>query len=656
MKASFIAKVILSFILIVHVSGFIYANDKPPQDFLDGSPTTLSRQFVTKHKLPSFREKPRGLLTKEQWADLIDDTWGPGGSYGEHLTIWNTFWNNVYSDFTGFEGLETNFWINIQNQYRPEILDTVSRGRLAAIINHSCRVLSDGHTLAEDNYVSWTVPLPGIPLMLNNGTGNNDHFGAGLTVLPDSSLLVYKVGPDHPLDLEPGDLVLGYHDVPWNQLYKDLLDAELPVTGGWYGGSPESHSHRWHVAAGMNWHLFDTIDVVKYETGDTLHLPTTLLESDVPQCWATEQMPVAGVPMPDVYQGEMTSWGIIENTNIGYIYSLGWMPHEDSAQIIDYWLMALDSLQNDYNVSGVILDFRTNFGTDNISFQKVINRIFDSQDYFLEVDSRCGGPYTFCRFPYFEYFYQINGQADPKYWDRSIAVLTGPGAVSGGDFYPMVLSRHPHAKVFGRPTTGAFGGMDYPTLFDGWFQMIGNTISYLADNPGVHLMRAVFPGGEEFPWVDYEDVWLTQVGVAEGRDDVVEAAVAWISSRDVDEDGVLNEFDNCADSYNSDQEDVDEDGIGNVCDNCPEVHNPDQLDVNENEVGDVCDWVCGDVDGTDGINILDIVFILNYKYKSGPAPDPVESGDVDGIPPVNILDIVYLLNFKYKEGPSPICP
>ena len=27
------------------------------------------------------------------------------------------------------------------------------------------------------------------------------------------------------------------------------------------------------MAAGENWHLFDTIDVVKFATGDTLHLP-----------------------------------------------------------------------------------------------------------------------------------------------------------------------------------------------------------------------------------------------------------------------------------------------------------------------------------------------------------------------------------------------
>ncbi len=67
-------------------------------------------------------------------------------------------------------------------------------------------------------------------------------------------------------------------------------------------------------------------------------------------------------------------------------------------------------------------------------------------------------------------------------------------------------------------------------------------------------------------------------------------------------------------------------------------------------------YICGDVDGAIGVNILDIVFIINYKYKNGPAPDPIDAADVDGIPPVNILDIVHLINYKYKSGPEPACP
>ncbi len=66
-------------------------------------------------------------------------------------------------------------------------------------------------------------------------------------------------------------------------------------------------------------------------------------------------------------------------------------------------------------------------------------------------------------------------------------------------------------------------------------------------------------------------------------------------------------------------------------------------------------FICGDANGDEGIYILDVVYIINYKYKDGPPPEPLESADVDGSSNINILDVVYLINFKYKSGPEPTC-
>ncbi len=75
----------------------------------------------------------------------------------------------------------------------------------------------------------------------------------------------------------------------------------------------------------------------------------------------------------------------------------------------------------------------------------------------------------------------------------------------------------------------------------------------------------------------------------------------------------------------------------------------------DNQAVKIVLYLCGDVDFNNDINILDIVFLINNKYKGGPAPVIIESADVDNSGTVNILDIVYLINFKYKAGPNPIC-
>ncbi len=67
-------------------------------------------------------------------------------------------------------------------------------------------------------------------------------------------------------------------------------------------------------------------------------------------------------------------------------------------------------------------------------------------------------------------------------------------------------------------------------------------------------------------------------------------------------------------------------------------------------------YVCGDADGSGGINILDVTFIVNYLYKGGAAPEPLEAGDPSGNGSVNVLDISYIIQYLYKGGPPPICP
>jgi hypothetical protein len=62
----------------------------------------------------------------------------------------------------------------------------------------------------------------------------------------------------------------------------------------------------------------------------------------------------------------------------------------------------------------------------------------------------------------------------------------------------------------------------------------------------------------------------------------------------------------------------------------------------------------GDVNGNGIVNILDVVALISYLYKSGPAPDDLNYADPNGNCVINILDITYLVAYLYKGGPAPV--
>lgn len=63
----------------------------------------------------------------------------------------------------------------------------------------------------------------------------------------------------------------------------------------------------------------------------------------------------------------------------------------------------------------------------------------------------------------------------------------------------------------------------------------------------------------------------------------------------------------------------------------------------------------GDANGDGIISAGDVVYLINYLYRGGSAPDPLEAGDLtcDGI--VNSADVIYLVNYLYRGGDPPCC-
>lgn len=67
----------------------------------------------------------------------------------------------------------------------------------------------------------------------------------------------------------------------------------------------------------------------------------------------------------------------------------------------------------------------------------------------------------------------------------------------------------------------------------------------------------------------------------------------------------------------------------------------------------VTSFVCGDANGDDRTNVGDAVFLINYVFKSGPAPSSLTASDANCDGRVNVGDAVYMINFIFKSGLAP---
>lgn len=63
----------------------------------------------------------------------------------------------------------------------------------------------------------------------------------------------------------------------------------------------------------------------------------------------------------------------------------------------------------------------------------------------------------------------------------------------------------------------------------------------------------------------------------------------------------------------------------------------------------------GDCSGDGKVSITDVICLINYLFKGGPAPSPIQSGDVNSDGDVTVSDVIYLINYLFKGGLPPSC-
>jgi hypothetical protein len=457
--------------------------------------------------------------SKAEWKQIVDSTWGPGLPLATKLSVFDSYAGALASKFDGFLSLGIN-WDSLRTYYRSRINSATSRGVFAAIMSRFAMSLRDGHTWAWDRGVTFTPLSPGVPLLVLYPFATAEHFGAVLTALPDSSALVLRTIPNHPLGLEPGDIVLGYEGVPWKYLLTELLDADIPVFSNGIGAaSSETHARLRNV--GNNWHLFGTIDILKHSTKDTIHVSVSPLAGlPAAPMMGNEQMEIPGIPFgyyigwPLGGSGQLIAYGLLPGYDIGYIRLFG----ENPANAADPdFVRAVDSF---WNTKGIIIDMRWNTGGWSV-FDAAFAKMF-SQRIFTLNDAYRVSAQTFDLGPVAHSDWFVIPGVSGSLYDRPIAVLLGPTCVSMADITAQRLRYHPMTRFFGKPTIASLGDNADVTGYPDWWLHYSISDMYHTSQPGVYLNRKEFP-------ID-EPVWFTPDDVARGQDTVVNRARSWITS------------------------------------------------------------------------------------------------------------------------------
>ena len=501
------------------------------------------------------------------WAALIDATWGPSQwTQAQRTQIFDEFWDQVDTKNACFQDLATD-WNAIRTRYRAEAVEPyISEGRFYAIMSHMAMALREGHAHVSYPLVSHTPIRPGLPLFDATIWGPT-RAGQATTPLPDGTALIYQVADSNPLGLQPGDIILGYEGRPWADLARELLEVhELPITWHQFGSSDLSFNHVLFGSAGRNWHLFDTMDVLKHSTGEVLHLATAPLAGQT-TLDAREELPIPGIPVPTGNPGDAVAWGIIPGTNIGYINVVAW----NDGSGADFAQAIIDLTQST-STDGLIIDFRVNYGGNMFESNNGLALLFDATVPTIDFVKRCGNVHNHLSLCSEKSSQQYDIPGDPATsYHQPIAVLTGPGAISSGDQVALRFKFHPRARWFGKSTSTTFNdpSLSIPIWTDSqvnsaWLGLYCTEDAYLLSNPGEYLTH-------DRQAVDCP-VWLEPDDVAQGLDTVLKAAIGWIEGT---------------------QPDLDGDGIPGPCDNCPAVANLGQADSDVDGAGDSCDCAPG---------------------------------------------------------------
>ena len=460
----------------------------------------------------------------------VHDFWGPAPDVETRLMIFDEMWKTLGRAYPCFVTNKVD-WDEVNAVYRPMVEAARGYGEFYGILSSIFFMLKDGHTLIWSDRVCGESPGSFDPAFNLDLTQRPPVYvledrisliGACVTPTDDGELVVYRVDDDNPADLKPGDVITGYDGEDWMDLMIEVGEMNLPLCGR-PASNDLSIEYKAMMSVMNNPHLFDELNFRRAGSDAIESVDTERLLDHASTLACNDQLPVDGVDFPcdnwdacfdtGLFASDDMTWGILKDTNIGYIYAYSWLVGMDQ-----FFLDAVTAL---WDTDAIIIDQRFGVG-GTVSWDQATQWLFDEPvDYVMQCSPRSS-------WDDYEAINRDTGwvigiKADAgTYYDKPIALLQGPKMGSAGDIFPYSMQYHPMVRRFGRVTDGRFGAMAYFWAPDPFIQDLhmAFTSCIFIDEHGDFLQNT-----KQKP---EQEVWLNADDVARGVDTVVGEALDWI--------------------------------------------------------------------------------------------------------------------------------
>lgn len=456
----------------------------------DGTSTSPTGDWVPFEYMTEEEMVSMGMLEDEAEIQSMVDAkisqleetnkifWGEmPGDPDASIILFQRIWSEINSNFCGFKGFDLDWDAYKEKNYEAvEFADNY--GDYLNILTDMAYQLHEGHSTVYTKrmkgggrfFLSFNAPV-----FLSFGQSTT-KIGGCPVLTEDQEVVIKSIDkPEvNPYNLNPGDIILGYNGVPWKYWADALNHAKLPKFAN-PGASAGARSINLLKAAASNAHFFEVINIKRHETGEIETLPIIPLESkDVLWCkeWTGIETPGVSQPEVNAFEQEAMTYGILEGTNIGYIYLTQcpsmWEEIEDVNN--PDWYDTSFSKEFDAAIGqlmetdGIIIDNRLNMGGRAEPFYRGFKRIIQlDEPEHIFVDLKRHNEMTdrdvFAIPKQKEWPIMADHEEHNGEYDNPIVVITSPDCISAGDLLTTIFGIYDDFTVIGSHNNGSYASI-----------------------------------------------------------------------------------------------------------------------------------------------------------------------------------------------------